>query len=94
MKVGLLSLSFRLYGIESIKQRRSIVKHLVNVVHQQGTAFGVCETLPLDTLRAVHLRVSHLSDDRQFTDAALTRCRRLLERGQGYELEGSSMEIV
>jgi len=94
MKVGLLSLSFRLYGIESIKQRRSIVKHLINVVHQQGTAYGVCEVSPSPDLRCVHLRVSHLSDDRQFTDSALTRCQRSLERGQGYELEDSSMEIL
>jgi uncharacterized protein YlxP (DUF503 family) len=94
MKVGLLFLSFRLYGIESVKQRRSVVKHLVHAIHQQGTAFAVCEVGESTDLRRAALRVAHVSDDVQFTDSALARCRRLVERGNGFELEQSSVEIL
>ncbi|MFC2083195.1 DUF503 family protein [Candidatus Bipolaricaulota bacterium] len=51
MKAGLLTIRFRLYGIDSIKQKRSVVKRVLADIHRNGPAFGAGLACPRDVAR-------------------------------------------
>jgi len=94
MKVGLLTLSYRLYGIRSIKERRSLVRRLIADVHGEGPAFAVCEVDANAGLQRATVRVAHVSEDAERTAAALARVKSKLERGNGYEAIDAITEIL
>ena len=94
MKSAFLTIRFRLYAINSIKQKRSIVKRILAEVHRNGPAFAVCEADDQDDLQQLTVRVAHLSNDPRFSDSALRKLQLKLERGDGYELEEADMEIL
>ncbi len=94
MKVGLLTLSYRLYAVESIKQKRSIVRHLLAEVQRSGPAFAVCEFAEQENLGRLVLRIAHVSNDPRFSETALMRIQSRLERGRGYETIDAEREIL
>jgi len=94
MKVGLLTLRFRLYAVRSIKEKRSIVKRLIADVQRCGPSFAACEAADQDDLERMTLSIAHLSTDARFTDSALSRARARFDRGDGYEVIDSEFEIL
>jgi uncharacterized protein YlxP (DUF503 family) len=94
MKAGLLTLTFRLRGVESLKARRSIVKRLLADVHQLGPSFAVCELPGGGELQSLTLRVAHLSADARFTDSALRRVAERFEHKGDFEVLDSSIETL
>ncbi len=94
MRVGLLTLSYRLYGLESIKGRRSIVRRLLADVRAEGTAFAACEVDPDGGLQHASIRVAHVSNDAERTTSALARLEAKLARGDGYETIEARTEIL
>jgi uncharacterized protein YlxP (DUF503 family) len=94
MRVGLLTLSYQLFGLRSIKERRAIVKHLVAQVHAEAPAFAVCEIDPDGGLHRASIRVAHLSSGSARTASALARLREKLERGDGYEVTSAETEML
>lgn len=94
MKVAVLTLRFRLYAIETIKQKRSIVKRILADVHRHGPAFAACEADNQDSLQQLKIRVAHVSNDPRFSDSALRKLQLKLERGDGYEIEEAELEIL
>jgi len=94
MKIGLLTLSFRLDGVDSIKERRSIVKRILAEVDRLGAAFAACEMKGDDPLRFLKICVAHLSDDPRYTESVLSRLERRFERGKGYHLAEAEREII
>lgn len=94
MKVGLLTLSYRLYGLESIKERRSIVRRLIAAAHAEGAAFAVCEIDPDGGLHKATIRIAHVSEDAERTSSMLARLKARLERGSGYETIDATTEIL
>ena len=93
MNVGLATLRFRLYSVDSIKKKRSIVKRLLADVHRRGPAFAVCEATDHDDLRRLTLCVAHLSNDSRYTESVLDRLCAEMDRGDGYEMDESEIEI-
>jgi len=94
MRVGLLTVSFRLPPVDTLKERRSIVRRIVADAHNAGPAFAVCE-VPTDSgLRDLTIRVAHLSTDGRFTDSALRRLEERLARSGGCEVIESGIEIL
>jgi len=83
MKIGLLTLSFRLDGVDSIKERRSIVKRILAEVDRLGAAFAACEMKGDDPLRFL-----------KNTESVLSRLERRFERGKGYHLAEAEREII
>ena len=73
MRVAILTLSYRLFGLESLKQKRSVVKHILAEIHRQGVAFA---------------------EEAAYSDASLHRLERRIERGDGFEVFDSEMEIL
>ena len=94
MDVGLATLRFRLYGVDSIKEKRSIVKRLLADVHRRGPAFAACEADDQDDLRSLTVRVAHLSNDPRFTESVLARLQTDFGRGDGYEIADARIEIL
>jgi uncharacterized protein YlxP (DUF503 family) len=94
MNVGLATLQFHLYSVDSIKEKRSIVKRLLADVRRRGPAFAACEMNDQDDLRRLTICVAHLSNDPRFTESVLTRLRLEFERGDGYEMAESHIEIL
>ena len=94
MNVGLATLQFHLYAVDSIKEKRSIVKRLLADVQRRGPAFAACEMNDQDDLGRLTLCVAHLSNDARFTESVLTRLRVEFERGDGYEMTESQVEIL
>ena len=94
MNVGLATLRFRLHSVESIKEKRSIVKRILADVRRRGAAFAVCETDDHNDLRRLTIRVAHLSNDSRFTESVLAKLQAELGRGNGYEMSESQVEIL
>ena len=94
MNVGLATLQFHLYAVDSIKEKRSIVKRLLADVQRRGPAFAACEMNDQDDLGRLMLCVAHLSNDARFTESVLTRLCVEFERGDGYEMAESHIEIL
>jgi len=94
MKVGLLTLSYRLYSVESIKEKRSILRHLEAEVRRCGPSFAVCELDGSSDLDRAVLRIAHVSNDARVTDAALSSLLRRIERGNGFETTEVRKELV
>ncbi len=94
MNVGLATLKFRLYAIDSIKEKRSIVKRLLADVQRRGPAFAACEMDDQDDLRRLTLCVAHLSNDPRYTESVLARLGIEFERGDGFELAESRIEFL
>lgn len=94
MKVGVLDLSYRLIGIASVKERRSVVKRLLADVAREGSAFAACEIDPDGGLQRAAVRVAHVSCDAVWTQTCLRRIELRLGRGDEYELIGAELEIV
>ena len=94
MKAAVLTIRFRLYAIDSIKQKRSIVKRILAEVHRIGPAFAACEADDQDDLQHMTIRVAHLSNDPRFSDSALQKLQLKLKRGDGYEMEETDVEIL
>ncbi len=94
MRVGLLTLSFRLYAVETLKARRSIVKRILADVHRLGPAFAVCEVPDEDGLQALTIHVAHLSTDVRFTDSALCHVAERFEHKATYAIADSSIEML
>jgi uncharacterized protein len=94
MKVGLLTIRLRLHGIDSIKQKRSVVKRILADVYRNGQGFAACEADDHDDLHHLSIRVAHVSNDARFTDCALQKLQMKLERGVNYEMEEYEMEML
>jgi len=94
MKSAVLTIRFWLHAIDSIKRKRSIVKRILADVHRHAPAFAACEADDQDDLQQMTIRVAHLSNDPRFSDSALQKLQSKLERGDGYELEEATMEIL
>jgi len=94
MKAGLLTLRFHLARVQSLKEKRSIVKGLLAEVERRGAAFGVAEVEDLDRLDRATIQVAHVSNDRQRTEVALAQVRDALELRRDFALETFDVEIV
>jgi len=94
MAVGLATFRFRLYSVDSIKEKRSIVKRLLADVQRRGPAFAACEMEDQDDLRLLTLSVVHLSNDSRYTESVLMRMRTEYGRGDRYEMCESRIEIL
>jgi len=94
MTVGLLTLHFHLPAIESLKEKRSIVRRILADVDRRGPSFAAAEVDDLNVLNRATIQVAYLSNDPHHTDSVLTRLRSRLEAGKGYVVEDYNLEIL
>lgn len=94
MKAGLLTLRFHLPRVQSLKEKRSIIKAILAEIERRGTAYAAAEVEDLDRLDRATIQVAHVSNDAQRTDAAMTQIRNALELRRDFALESFDAEIV
>jgi len=94
MNAGVLTLRCRLHNVESLKGKRSIVKRLLAEIDRCGPAFAASEVDDQDDLRAMTIRIAHVSNDPRFTNSVLSGLRERLDRGIEYEVEEAVIEIL
>ena len=70
------------------------MKRTLADIHRNGPAFAACEADDQDDLQYMTIRVAHLSNDPRFSDSALRKMQSKLERGDGYEMEETDVEIL
>ena len=70
------------------------MKRLLAEVHRRGPAFAVCEMGDHDDLRRMTIGIAHLSNDPRYTESVLARLQADFERGDGYEIAESEIEIL
>jgi len=94
MKAGVLTLRCRLLAVDSLKAKRSIVKHLLAEIDRCGPAFAASEVDDQDDLRSMTIRIAHVSNEPRFTDSVLSGLRDRLDRGIDYEVVEAVIEIL
>ena len=94
MKVGLLTLQFHLPVVDSLKEKRSVVKKLLSDIQRLGPAFAAAEVAEMDNPRRVTLRVAHVSNDPRHTTSVLTKLRAQLENRKDCVLERFELETL
>jgi len=94
MKVGLLTLQFHLPVVDSLKEKRSVVKKLLSDIQRLGPAFAAAEVAEMDNPRRVTLRVAHISNDPRHTTSVLTKLRAQLENRKDCVLERFELETL
>ena len=94
MKAGLLTVSLRLYGIGSLKDRRSVVKRLLADIHQLGPPYAICELPEENGLDRLTLRIAHISSDARFTDSALRRVAERFEHKGDFDVLDTDLEVL
>ncbi len=93
MRVGLLSLSLHLVGVNSLKEKRSILKRVVaDVGRTPYLAIG--EVGAHDDLHRAELRIAHVTNDPRRTQSVLMKWARALEREDRIDVETVDVEIL
>lgn len=94
MRVGLLTVTLRLPGVSSLKEKRAIVRHLVASVARRGTAVAVAEIDELDEIQRATLRIAHLSNDVRRTESVLSKALEGLGKHRDVGVLSSDLEIL
>ncbi|MCI2424822.1 DUF503 domain-containing protein [Candidatus Acetothermia bacterium] len=94
MRIGILTLQIHLYGITSLKEKRSLVKHLIHKI-QAGQNISVAEVADQDDLSQTTLRIGYIANDAQRATSFLTKQVVNLNGNQrDYYLEDWKIEIL
>ncbi len=94
MRIGILTLHFHLYGIASLKEKRSLVKQIIRKI-QTTKNISVAEIANHDDLLQTTLRIGSISNDAQITTSLLTKLTAKLHGNQrDYYLEDWKIEIL
>lgn len=94
MRIGILTLHLHLYGIVSLKEKRSLVKHLIHKI-QTVKNVSVAEIADQDDLTQTALKIGYISNDARITTSFLTKLAGKLNGNQrDYYLEDWKVEIL
>jgi uncharacterized protein YlxP (DUF503 family) len=94
MRIGILTLHLHLYGITSLKEKRSLVKHLIHKL-QTAKNISIAEIADQDNLSQTTLRIGYISNDAQIATSFLTKLTIHLNGNQrDYYLEDWKIEIL
>ena len=94
MRVGLLTVSLRLSGVSSLKEKRAIVRHLVAAVARRGTAIAVAEIDDLNDAQRATLRIAHLSNDVRRTESVLSKLLEGIGQQRDVAVLSSDLELL
>lgn len=90
--VGLLTIDITVPGSMTLKDKRSVVKSLVD---RLGNRFNisVAQTDRLDSVRRATLSIAHVSNDRDRVQQVLEKVRQMVEREPDTVLDSVSTEL-
>lgn len=93
MIIGALRLTFALYGCASLKDKRSIVKRLINQV-QQKFPVSAAEVGANDNLRQAQIGLSIVTNDAAHANEVLDKIINFADNPGTAQLVDQEMEII
>jgi len=85
MHVAVVTYQLKLFGIESLKERRSFVKKLVNRIRKQLNV-SVAEIGNCDSKTSVEIGIAVISSSQKITDSVVRSVTKIVESTHGAEL--------
>ncbi len=92
MNVGLVSMRIRLFGINSIKEKRSIVKRLTSFIRKKYNV-SVSEVGYQDSKDFLELALAMVSNDRDVIHNVFQSIADYIELSEGLEIEEMEKEL-
>ncbi|MCD6448918.1 MAG: DUF503 domain-containing protein [Thermotogaceae bacterium] len=92
MNVGVLKLEVRLFSVSSLKEKRSIVKHLLNFVRKKYNV-SAAEIGKMDSTMFMEVGVAMISNNRNIIHKTFESIIDYIEINEGLEIEGMEKEI-
>ena len=92
MNVGSAWIKIRLFGLTSIKEKRSISKRLINQIRKSHNV-SVSEVDAQDSKDFLILGISMVSNDKNLIHRTFEMIENLIEYGEGLEVEEMEKEI-
>ena len=91
--VGVLCVELHIPGAESLKDKRSVVK---SMLERSRNKFGVssAEIEKLDSFREAVLAFSYLANDKRFVESVLRKVETYLESFPESEIMDSDIELI
>ncbi len=93
MVVGMLKIEMRLAEGSSLKEKRKVVKSLVDKIRSRFNA-SVAEVGANDKWQLIEVGITTVSNDRRHVDSSLNNILRFIESLYLAEVIGSDMEIL
>ncbi len=92
MKVGVMRLKVRLFGINSLKDKRSVVKRIINDLRKKYNV-SISEVACQDSKVYMEIGVSVVSNDTRVIENTLSGVEDYIELYGGASVEESEKEI-
>ncbi len=78
MIIGYVAVEIKLFGVESLKEKRSIVKRFLNQIRKRFN-ISVCELDRMDSKEYLVIGMSMISNDRKHVDQVISEVTRFVE---------------
>jgi uncharacterized protein YlxP (DUF503 family) len=92
MHVGILSIRLRLSDTESLKDKRQIIKSLVQTTRQKFNV-SIAEIDDLDSFRRATVGVASIANDKRFLNEVLDKIVDTVESNPAVEVVGVEMDL-
>lgn len=92
MKVGVLRIQLRLYGPTSLKEKRSLLKHLIAQLKRKFN-ISVAEVDHQNDHRIATLGIAYVGNERPFVNRVLSKVAGEVARATTCEVESTHIEI-
>jgi uncharacterized protein YlxP (DUF503 family) len=79
MILGTMEVTIKIYGCNSLKDKRSIIKHIVNILRNRFN-ISISETGHLDTFESSVISIACVSNSSTFINKQLTEIEKSLEK--------------
>lgn len=92
MKVGVLTVQFRLHTPNSLKDKRSLIKHFIHQLQQKFNV-SVAEVNHQDDKRRATLGIAYVGTDAQFVNRALSKISSYCDQLPDSDVEDVHLEV-
>ncbi|MBC7221384.1 DUF503 domain-containing protein [Candidatus Bipolaricaulota bacterium] len=93
MPVGILRVHLRLYGVHTLKEKRSVLEGLLVRLRREFNV-SAAELAELDNPERAVLGFAHLSNNGAYSDGVLQKILERLEGSREFYVEAHEMEVL
>lgn len=92
MTVGVLKITFRLFGVKSLKEKRSVIKHLISQVSSKYNV-SIIESDNQDSKVWASIAVAMVRNSRDQVEKTMDSLVDLFEERMGIEISSEEREV-
>jgi len=92
MNVGVLRIDIRLFNVSSLKEKRSIIKRILNFIRKKYNV-SASEVGKMDSTMFTEIAVAMVSNDKNIIHNTFESIVDYIEINEGIEVEGMEKEI-